>query len=87
MERLPGGNGAGSCAACGQLVNGSVEVYEQRLRDGTPVIVLGLTPDRDHNVCDLCNRVVHFRCSQHPDTGFCDDCYAQVNDDSLKFRV
>ena len=77
-EYLPEASGIGTCTACKQPVNGGFEVHGRRLRNGTPLITVNSTPDRDHNVCDLCNRTVHFRCSAYPDSGYCDDCYAKV---------
>ena len=77
-ECLTDGNGTGTCTVCTQPVNGGFEVYGRQMRDGTPVIALHSTSDRDHNVCDLCNRPVHFRCSQHPNSGYCNDCHDKV---------
>ncbi len=38
-------------------------------------IAIVATPDRDFIVCDACNVVVHFKCSRHPKTGYCDRCF------------
>jgi hypothetical protein len=37
------------------------------------------TPDRDLNVCDACNDMVHFKCSAHPATGYCDRCFEKYD--------
>lgn len=66
------------CEVCGQPTRGGFENYERTLKDGTPMIVVDTTPDRNFNVCDLCNKVVHFRCSMHPETGYCDECLEKV---------
>ena len=63
------------CEVCSKPVRGGFDVYEQEDWDGTPMIVVDSTPDRDYNVCDLCNKIVHFRCSAFPDDGYCDECY------------
>jgi hypothetical protein len=77
-EFLTSADDGGTCIACKQSVRGGFEVFSRKLRNGTPLIVVDSTPDRDHNVCDLCNRTVHFHCSAYPDSGYCDDCYAKV---------
>jgi len=66
------------CEICGEATRGGFENYERVAKDGTPVFVIDSTPDRDFNVCDLCNKVVHFRCSMHPETGYCDACLEKV---------
>jgi len=38
------------------------------------VIAIDATPDRNYNVCDFCNIVVHFACSRDPESGYCDPC-------------
>ncbi len=62
------------CYVCGQEVQGGFEVHERTMRDGTPVIAIDATPDRNYNVCDFCNIVVHFACSRDPESGYCDPC-------------
>lgn len=73
------------CSVCMREVQGGFEVYERTMRDGTPMIAIDTTPDRNYNVCDLCNRVVHFVCSRDPDSGYCDSCLDKLeayHDDS-----
>jgi hypothetical protein len=70
--------GSGVCIVCKQPVRGGFEVEGRKSPDGPSMIVVKSTPDRDFNVCDLCNRTVHFHCSGYPDSGYCDDCYAKV---------
>jgi len=65
------------CTICGESTRGGFAVLPQPWpNDGdTLLIAIDSTPDRDFNVCDLCNDVVHFRCSKHPESGYCDKCY------------
>jgi hypothetical protein len=62
------------CYVCYGEVRGGFEVSERTLPDGTPVISIDGTPDRDYNDCDACNITVHFACSRKPETGYCDRC-------------
>ena len=66
------------CYVCKGRTRGGFVNFESVMKDGTPIIGIDTTPDRDFNVCDLCNIVVHFRCSMHPELGYCDPCYAKV---------
>ena len=66
------------CAVCLQEVQGGFEVYERTFKDETPMIAIDTTPDRNYNVCDLCNIVVHFWCSRDPESGYCDGCLNQL---------
>lgn len=68
------------CFECGGPVAGDFEVYAHERRDGTPMIVVESTPDRDFNVCDGCNTTVHVRCSYYPQSGLCNACYAKGYD-------
>jgi hypothetical protein len=64
------------CTVCGTECRGGFEVYRD-FKKG--YIVIDSTPDRNYNVCDLCNRVVCFDCSVNPDSGFCNDCWERVS--------
>jgi hypothetical protein len=64
------------CSVCGKPVAGGFTVQESELKDGEQIIIeIADTPDRDFNDCDACNTRVHFRCSKHPKTGYCDRCF------------
>jgi hypothetical protein len=67
-----------TCYVCGGGTRGGFVNFESVMKDGTPIIGIDTTPDRDFNVCDSCNIVVHFRCSMHPELGYCDPCYAEI---------
>ena len=60
------------CAVCNEPVIGGFDVYSRPEKN---LIVIDSTPDRNFNICDLCNKCVHFRCSKAPETGYCDECY------------
>ena len=68
------------CTVCGKPTRGGFETHTSTRKDGTPVIAVDGTPDRNFNVCDLCNDVVHFRCSQWPESGYCDKCCEKMSD-------
>jgi hypothetical protein len=69
-------NSNGVCSVCEKPVRGSFTVQESESKDGEPFIIeVAGTPDRDFNVCDACNDLVHYRCSKHPETGYCDRCF------------
>ncbi len=70
------------CVVCGEACSGDFEVWSKERKDGTFVIAVDTTPDRNFNVCDLCNDTVHFRCSTDPDTGLCDKCLSKVSKES-----
>jgi len=55
-------------------VTGGFDVIESDRGDEF-IIAIVPTPDRDFNVCDGCNEIVHFKCSLHPETGYCDRCF------------
>ena len=66
----------GNCSVCGKPVVGGFTFQESEAKDGEPfTIEIAGTPDRDFNVCDACNDLVHYRCSKHPKTGYCDRCF------------
>ena len=74
------------CSVCSKPVVGGFTVQDSEPKDGGPfMIAIVGTADRDFNVCDACNAVVHFRCSKHPKTGYCDPCFEKYNlqDDSV----
>lgn len=71
------------CSVCHAETRGGFQGFEDVLYDGTPIIGYCATPDRDFNVCDVCNAVVHFRCSKHPESGYCDPCFTEVDPDGL----
>jgi hypothetical protein len=66
------------CSVCKKSVKGGFGVIEEDAGDGF-TIEISATPDRDFNVCDACNDVVHFACSRHPETGYCDRCFEKYN--------
>ncbi len=68
-----------TCTVCGKACRGGFEVYS-RNRD-VPVIVIDSTPDRNFNVCDLCNCTICFDCSTNPDSGYCNECLEKTNAD------
>jgi hypothetical protein len=67
---------------CKEDCKGGFDVWDKTRKDGTFNIAIDSTPDRDFYVCDLCNDVVHFRCSRHPESGYCDTCFVRLNPDS-----
>jgi hypothetical protein len=72
------------CVVCGEGCTSGFDVWSKERKDGTFLIAVDSTPDRDFNVCDLCNDTVHFRCSKAPETGLCDKCLAKVEKGSGK---
>ena len=44
-----------TCELCGREVVGEIIVRNGELADGTPVVSLEETPDRDWICCDSCN--------------------------------
>jgi hypothetical protein len=67
------------CSVCNKEVQGGFEVYERTLKNGTPMVVIDGTPDRNFNVCDLCNETVCFECSEEPESGYCNRCLHKVS--------
>jgi hypothetical protein len=64
------------CSVCKEPVKGGFNVLDTEAVDGEKMIIAIVdTPDRDFNDCDACNTRVHFRCSQHPASGYCDRCF------------
>jgi uncharacterized paraquat-inducible protein A len=69
------------CYVCDGEVQGGFTVSERRMLDGTPVISVDGTDDRDNNVCDGCNIIVHFACSRKPESGYCNRCLRKLEAD------
>jgi hypothetical protein len=65
------------CEVCGREVRGDIDVADGELPDGTWLVLLTSTPDRDWILCDGCNKLVCHDCSEHPKTGYCDSCLAK----------
>jgi len=63
------------CTVCRKTTRGGFQLQTSTDKSGMPVIAVIPTPDRDFNVCDFCNEVVHFRCSERPDSGCCNACF------------
>jgi hypothetical protein len=66
------------CSVCKKPVRGGFDVIEGDSHRGFTVAIMG-TADRDHNVCDACDETVHFKCSKHPETGYCDRCFEKYD--------
>jgi len=63
-------------SVCGREVNGDFTVTSKEVEVGGAFIISIISsPDRDFNDCDACNSRVHWRCSRHPDSGYCDFCF------------
>jgi hypothetical protein len=61
-------------------VVGGFTIRDSEPEDGGPfIIAIASTADRDFNVCDACNDVVHFGCSKHPKSGYCDRCFEKYD--------
>jgi hypothetical protein len=67
------------CELCGRKVRGDLEVSDGQLPDGTGIVLITSTPDRDWIMCDSCGRLVCHDCCEHPKTGFCDGCIAKYD--------
>jgi len=63
-----------NCELCGKDLTGELEVSEGELTDGTPVVHIDSTPDRNWICCNSCNAVVCRSCCKYPDSGYCDRC-------------
>jgi hypothetical protein len=63
------------CEVCKEPVKGGFEVYT---RPEENLIVVDSTPDRDFNICDSCNKCVCFQCSIDRDSGYCNECLAEI---------
>lgn len=68
-----------SCELCGRDLVGLLEVSESELLDGTPVVRVDSTPDRNWIVCDSCNRLLCHGCCKYPESGYCDRCIEKYN--------
>ena len=69
------------CSLCRKKVTGGFDVWSKPMKDGGTFIAVDSTPDRNFNICDLCNIVICFDCSVDPDTGYCNDCLRRITDD------
>jgi len=67
------------CQLCGREVTGRIDVHAFALRDGTPVISMDSTPDRDWICCDSCNAILCHNCCKYPQSGYCDGCIEKYN--------
>jgi hypothetical protein len=63
-----------TCELCGRKVEGDVVVRSEELPDGTWVVSMQSTPDRDWICCDSCNLLVCHECCAYPESGYCDGC-------------
>ena len=68
-----------NCKICGQEVTGDLFVQDSALADGTPVVAILSTPDRDWICCDSCNTVVCHACCKYHQSGYCDSCVEKYN--------
>ena len=68
------------CTVCHREVHGGFEVSSQESKgpDQPFMVIIEGTPDRDFNVCDLCNDTICFDCSIDKDSGYCNVCHAKV---------
>ncbi len=64
------------CQLCGKDVMGDVFVSEDEV-NGTCIIRMESSPDRDWIACDSCNTLVCHDCCQYPESGYCNACIAQ----------
>jgi hypothetical protein len=62
------------CSVCKEPVEGGFEAFTYS-RLGVPRIEVEPIPGTNFIVCDWCNKTYCFRCTDHPDSGFCNDCY------------
>ena len=65
------------CSRCGNELAGHLLVSDGELGDGTPVVRIDSTPDRNWIVCDSCNVLLCHNCCRHPESGYCDACIAK----------
>jgi hypothetical protein len=72
------------CSVCGKETVGDFTVRKTDARDGAgfTIAIIG-SSDRDFNDCDGCNARVHWRCSKHPETGYCDRCFEKYDLDDI----
>jgi hypothetical protein len=68
-----------NCELCGREVHGDILVRNGELPDGTWVVALVSTPDRDWIACDSCNATVCHQCCQYPESGYCNACIKEHN--------
>lgn len=61
------------CSVCSVDVEGEIYVSQDEL-NGTCIIRMESSPDRDWIACDSCNVIVCHRCTAYPESGYCDNC-------------
>jgi hypothetical protein len=67
-----------NCSICKTAVHGDFVVLAESQPDESFIIEIDSTPDRNFNVCDLCNEVICFACSRDKDSGYCNVCLYKV---------
>jgi hypothetical protein len=79
-EKAQSTNTMETCSVCHRECHGGFEVSSQESRspDQPFMVIIEGTPDRDFNVCDLCNITICFDCSIDKDSGYCNDCHSKV---------
>ena len=76
------------CSVCGKEVKGEFTVQVTESLDGAGVAIeIADDPQRDFNDCDGCNARVHWRCSKHPKSGYCDTCFDRYVGSNDLFRI
>jgi hypothetical protein len=68
-----------NCSRCGNELAGHLLVSDGELGDGTPVVRVDSTPDRNWIVCDSCNVLLCHKCCQYPESGYCDTCITKYD--------
>ena len=61
------------CSACSVEVTGEIYVSEDEI-NGTCIIRMEASADRDWIACDSCNVIVCHNCATYPESGYCDGC-------------
>ena len=64
------------CSICSVEVQGDIFVSEDEV-NGTCIIRMEATPNRDWIACDACNALVCNCCCTYPESGYCDGCIAK----------
>lgn len=67
------------CDNCGREVFGTVQVSGGYSSDEDLYVVDVEENERDWICCDVCNKVICFRCSKAPNTGKCDSCIEKAS--------
>ena len=63
-----------NCPVCNRILTGDLFVREGVPKDGTPIISIESTPDRNWICCDACNEIRCHNCCQYSESGYCDSC-------------